>query len=72
MINIKQRLTQVADLEAILGEVVLLKGLKPSIRKVTLWVQVCADFSHIKVLKSQFINGFNTKLRVREMHIMKK
>lgn len=51
VVNVKQRLAQVADLEAILGEVILLKGLKPSIRKVTLWVQVCADFSHIKILK---------------------
>lgn len=53
VVNVKQWLAQITDLEAILGEVVLLKGLKSSIWEVTLWVQVRADFSHIKVLKKE-------------------
>ena len=51
VVHVKQRLAQVANLEAVLGEVVLLKGLKAGVREVTLWVQVSADFSNIKVLK---------------------
>lgn len=53
VVNIKKRLAQVADLKAVFGEVVLLEGFKPSVREVTLWVQVCADFSHIKILRKQ-------------------
>lgn len=51
VVYIKQRLAQVANLKTILGEVVLLKGLKACVWEVTLWVQVRANFSHIEVLK---------------------
>lgn len=72
VVYIKQRLAQVANLKTILGEVVLLKGLKACVWEVTLWVQVRANFSHIEVLKkgirldsttyqSQFRKNYNHK-----------